>query len=202
MRRGSPRRRIALTGGIATGKSTVASLLAGHGALVIDYDQLSREVVAPGTTGLARVAERFGSRVLSADGSLDRAALARVVFADPHGRRDLERIIHPLVIARADELEDAAGAEQLVIHDVPLLLEAGMDADFDVVVVTDLDPEDQVRRAVERDGARAEAVRARMAAQVGRARRLERADLVVDTSGPLDALPAKVDALWARLTAA
>lgn len=192
------RRRIALTGGIASGKSTVGRLLAGHGALVIDYDALSREVVAAGTPGLAQVAQAFGASVVTEEG-LDRGAMASVVFADPGGRERLEAIIHPLVIEEADRREAAAPASQVVIHDVPLLIEADLAGGFDVVIVTDIDPAEQVRRAMERDHMSEAQARARMAAQAGREQRLAVADIVVDTSGPLDALPGIVDGVWARL---
>ena len=165
------RRRIALTGGIASGKTTVAQLLAKRGALVLDYDQLSRDVVAPGGTGLSRVAAEFGPEVLNEDGSLNRAALAEVVFSDAQGRQRLEAILHPLVTARAD----------------------------DVIIVTDLDPHEQVKRAQLRDGSSAQQVSRRMAAQASRAERLAVADHVIDTSGALEELDAKVDRLWAEL---
>lgn len=192
-------RRIALTGGIASGKTTVAQLLARRGALVLDYDQLSRDVVAPGGTGLSRVAAEFGPEVLNEDGSLNRAALAEVVFSDAQGRQRLEAILHPLVTARADELEAQAPADQLVIHDVPLLVEAGLADRFDVIIVTDLDPHEQVKRAQLRDGSSAQQVSRRMAAQASRAERLAVADHVIDTSGALEELDAKVDRLWAEL---
>lgn len=193
------RRRIALTGGIASGKTTVAQLLAQRGALVLDYDQFSRDVVAPGGTGLSRVAAEFGPEVLNEDGSLNRAALAEVVFSDAQGRQRLEAILHPLVTARADELEAQAPADQLVIHDVPLLVEAGLADRFDVIIVTDLDPDEQVKRAQARDGSSEQQVRDRMAAQASRAERLAVAAHVIDTSGALEELDAKVDRLWAEL---
>lgn len=196
---GGRRRRIALTGGIASGKSTVGRLLAGHGAMVIDYDGLSREVVAAGAPGLAKVTEAFGSSVVADDGGLDRAAMAAVVFADPGGRERLEAIIHPLVLAEADRREAAAPAEQIVVHDVPLLVEADLVGGFDIVIVTDIDPAEQVHRAMERDHMSRQQAQARLAAQASREQRLAVADIVVDTSGPLDALPGIVDGVWDRL---
>ncbi|ALN16304.1 dephospho-CoA kinase [Acidipropionibacterium acidipropionici] len=193
------RRRVALTGGIASGKSTVGRLLAGHGALLIDYDLLSHDVVERGTEGLQQVARAFGSEVLSDDGGLDRAALAGLVFADPAGRERLEGIIHPLVLAEADRRESAAPGTQIVVHDVPLLIEADLVGDFDVVLVTDIDPEEQVRRAVARDGMSESQARARLAAQATREQRLAVADIVIDTSGPLSVLDGIVDEVWERL---
>ncbi|MCI1746825.1 MAG: dephospho-CoA kinase [Acidipropionibacterium sp.] len=195
------RRRVALTGGIASGKSTVGRLLADHGALLIDYDGLSREVVEPGTEGLRRVVEAFGPGVIGPGGGLDRAALAGVVFADPSGRERLERILHPLVLAEADRRESAAPPRQVVVHDVPLLIEADLVTGFDVILVTDIDPEEQVRRAMARDAMTEDQVRARLAAQATREQRRAVADIVIDTSGPLSALAGIVDGVWERLTA-
>lgn len=197
--------RVALTGGIATGKSTVAALLAERGAVVIDYDDLARRVVEPGSAGLAAVADEFGPGVLRADGTLDRAELGRLVFADPAGRRRLEGLLHPLIRAWAAALEAEAhrerGAGAVVVHDVPLLVETGMADDFDVIVVTDVDPAEQVSRVMARDGLSQQEARARVAAQVGRRERLARATHVVDTSGPVEALPDQVDRLWEGLAA-
>ena len=123
--------RVGLTGGIASGKSLVADELARLGAVVIDADVLAREVVEPGTPGLAAIVERFGDDVLD-DGRLDRAALGKIVFADPEARRDLERIVHPAVRARAAELERAAADDAMVVHVIPLLVETGQQDDFDV----------------------------------------------------------------------
>lgn len=195
------RRRVALTGGIASGKSTVGRLLAGHGALLIDYDELSREVVRPGSEGLRQVVEVFGSGVIGSGGGLDRAALAVLVFADPSGRERLEGIIHPRVLAEADRRESAAPLSQVVIHDVPLLIEAGLVKGFDVILVTDIDPEEQVRRAMARDAMTEGQARARLAAQATREQRRAVADIVIDTSGPLSALSGIVDGVWERLTA-
>ena len=168
-----------LTGGIASGKSLVAEELAKLGAVVIDADVLAREVVEPGTPGLAAIVARFGDAVLT-DGRLDRARLGALVFADPAARRDLERIVHPAVRARAAELERAAGDAAVVVHVIPLLVETGQTGAFDRIVVVDVDPETQRERLLRRDGfTEAEADR-RIAAQATRTDRLAAADVVLD----------------------
>ncbi len=156
---------LGLTGGIASGKSAVAELLAAHGAVIIDSDVLAREVVAPGTPGLAAVVERFGPGVLRPDGVLDRAALGAVVFADPAARRDLEAIIHPTVRARAAELAAAAPRDAVVVQMIPLLVETGQQDRFDLVVVVDVEPEVQLARIRQRDGLDEPAALARVRAQ-------------------------------------
>lgn len=190
--------RVGLTGGIASGKSVVAAALAERGATVVDADVLAREVVEPGTPGLAAVVRRFGPGVL-ADGRLDRAMLARLVFADGAARRDLEAIIHPAVLRRAAEIEAAAPSDAIVVHVIPLLVEAGLQAGFDVLVVVDAEPEVQLARLRERDDLDQAAAAARLAAQAGRHERLAVADLVVDNNSTPAALAGKVDRLWADL---
>jgi dephospho-CoA kinase len=193
--------RVALTGGIASGKSTVATELAGRGAIVIDADVLAREVVEPGTSALAAIIDRFGADLLS-DGRLDRARLAEIVFADPLARRDLERIVHPAVRARAAELERAAGAAAVVVHVIPLLVETGQQEDFDLVVTVDVDHETQIQRLMTRNGfTRAEA-ESRVAAQASREDRRIAADVVLDNTGSVTQLREQVDALWAELSSA
>ena len=193
--------RVGLTGGIASGKSVVAAELAARGAIIIDADVLAREVVEPGTPALAAVIERFGAQVLS-DGQLDRARLAQMVFADPLARRDLERIVHPAVRARAAELERAAGAAAVVVHVIPLLVETGQQADFDLVVTVDVDHETQVERLMARNGyTRAEA-ESRIAAQASREDRRIAADVVLRNTGSVTQLRAQIDALWAELSSA
>lgn len=194
--------RVGLTGGIASGKSTVSTLLAEHGAIIIDYDQLSRDVVAVGSEGLRQVVAAFGEKVLANDGSLNRPALGSIVFADPSVRRRLEGIIHPLVeeaARRVDEEACAAEGQVVVVHDIPLLVETGRADEFDTVVVTDVDPAEQVRRVVERDGGREEDAWARIRAQASRQERLEVADIVIDTARPLEDLPGEVDRAWDRI---
>ena len=192
--------RIGLTGGIGSGKSTVSRLLAGHGAVVVDADAIAREVVEPGTPGLAAVVEDFGSGVLAADGSLDRPALASVVFADPEARKRLDAIVHPLVRSRGRELEAAAPPDTAVVHDVPLLAETGQASSYDLVVVVEADPETRVARLVQR-GLTAEDARARIAVQARDAQRRAIADVVLDNSGTPEQLAAQVDRFWAERVA-
>lgn len=191
--------RVGLTGGIASGKTAVSSRLAVRGATVIDADLLAREVVGPGTGGLDAVVDHFGEQVLGEDGSLDRTALGALVFADAGQRRVLEAIVHPLVRAGAKELERAAPADAIVVHDIPLLVETRQAGGFDVVVVVDIPVEQQVRRLVEHRGLTEAEARSRVDAQAPRSRRLKAADVVVDNSGTVEALDAEVERLWRDL---
>ena len=184
--------RVGLTGGIASGKSTVSALLAEAGAVVIDADLLAREVVARGTTGLDRVVEAFGPEVLTEDGDLDRAKVGAVVFADEEKRRVLEGIVHPLVFERIVELEEAAPEDALVVHDIPLLAESGRADTFDAVVVVDAPAEVQVERMVRDRGWSREDAEARIAAQAGREERRAIASYVIDNTGTLDDLRRRV----------
>jgi dephospho-CoA kinase len=186
---------VGLTGGIGAGKSTVARRLAEHGATIVDADALAREVLAPGTEGLAAVTARFGADVLRPDGSLDRAALARVAFADDDSRRALEAITHPRIADRTAELFAAAAQDAVVVHDVPLLVEKGMAARYQLVVVVDAPVEVRVGRLVRRGMSEADA-RARIAAQASEAERRAVADVWLDTDRPLAQVEAEVDALW------
>ncbi|WP_028650682.1 dephospho-CoA kinase [Nocardioides halotolerans] len=194
--------RVGLTGGIASGKSTVAELLVGLGAVLIDGDALAREVVARGTPGLAQVVEEFGEDLLTPEGDLDRSALGRIVFADEAARRRLEAITHPLIFERYAELEAAAPPDAVVVHDIPLLAEAGAEraATFDAVIVVDVPEELQVERMVRDRGWTREDAEARIAAQASREDRLAIATHVIDNSGTLDELRARVDAVFADLT--
>ena len=191
--------RIGLTGGIASGKSTVARLLAERGALVIDADQLARDVVAPGTPGLAAVVARFGDGVLRPDGSLDRPALGRIVFADPRARADLEAIVHPAVRARSAELAAAAPAGSVVVQMIPLLVETGQQDAFDLVVVVDVEPAEQLARLRDRDQLDEDAARARVNAQADRDQRLAAADVVLPNDGTPADLERAVARLWQQL---
>ncbi len=194
-------RRVGLTGGVASGKSTVSAIFRELGAVVVDADVLSREVVAAGTPGLAAVVAEFGPEVLTADGTLDRAALGALVFTDAARRAALEAIVHPLVRARGADLEAAAGPEDVVVHDIPLLVETGQAERFDAVVVVDVPEELQVERMVrDRGWSRADA-EARIAAQASREQRLAVATYVVENTGTLDELREQVTEVWRALTA-
>jgi dephospho-CoA kinase len=199
---------VALTGGIASGKSTVARRLARLGAVVVDADVLAREVVEPGTPALARIAEKFGAHVIAADGSLDRAALGAIVFGDDEARRALNAITHPAVGERSRALFDAAHAadpDAVVVYDVPLLIDGhgnGRVDEFDRVIVVSADEETRARRLVELRGMDEAEARRRIASQAPEAARLAIADDVIDTTGTLEQTLAQVDALWQRLRAA
>ncbi|MEU9409058.1 dephospho-CoA kinase [Streptomyces sp. NPDC048281] len=191
--------KVGLTGGIGAGKSEVSRLLVGHGAVLIDADRIAREVVAPGTPGLAAVTEAFGPEVLAADGSLDRPKLGSIVFADPARLAVLNSIVHPLVGARSRELESGAAADAVVVHDVPLLAENGLARLYGVVVVVDVAPGTQLDRLTRLRGMTEDDARARMAAQATREKRLEIADIVIDNDVPLEALRERVGEVWADL---
>jgi dephospho-CoA kinase len=194
--------RLGLTGGIGSGKSTVSRLLAELGAVVVDADLVAREVVEPGTPGLAAVVEAFGEGVLQPDGTLDREALGKVVFGDDAARRRLSGILHPLIGARSAELwaqAEAAGAAVLV-HDVPLLVESGLEGMYDEVLVVDVAPEVQLDRLVRlRRMNRADAEQ-RLAAQATREVRLASATKVLHNDGTVEDLQAQVRALWEDVT--
>ncbi|GLZ10693.1 dephospho-CoA kinase [Actinomadura sp. NBRC 104425] len=192
--------KVGLTGGIGSGKSEVSARLAAHGAMVIDADRIAREVVEPGTPGLAAVVKEFGEQVLRPDGALDRERLGSIVFSDPDRLAALNAIVHPLVGERVAELMEAAPEGAVVVYDVPLLAENGLAGMYDVVVVVDAPVETQVRRLVEHRGMTEEDARARIAAQATREQRLALAHRVIDNSGSLDELRAQVDTLWDELT--
>ncbi|MEW2073383.1 MULTISPECIES: dephospho-CoA kinase [unclassified Streptomyces] len=191
--------KVGLTGGIGAGKSEVSRLLVECGAVLIDADRIAREVVEPGTPGLAAVVDAFGPEVLTADGRLDRPKLGSIVFADPERLAVLNSIVHPLVGARSRELEGAAAEDAVVVHDVPLLTENGLAPLYDLVIVVDASPETQLDRLVGRRGMTAEDARARMAAQATREQRREIADIVIDNDVPLDELEQRVKDVWAGL---
>jgi dephospho-CoA kinase len=192
--------KVGLTGGIGAGKSEVSRLLLSYGAMLIDADKIAREVVEPGTPGLAAVVDTFGSGILTADGTLDRPKLGSIVFADADRLAQLNAIVHPLVGARSMELERVAGAADVVIHDVPLLTENNLAALYDLVVVVDASPETQLDRLVRLRGMTEAEARARMAAQATRGQRRAVADLVIDNDGPLEDLEPQVREVWAELT--
>ncbi|MFG2883202.1 dephospho-CoA kinase [Streptomyces sp. NPDC048297] len=188
--------KVGLTGGIGAGKSEVSRLLVEHGAVLIDADRIAREVVAPGTPGLAAVVEAFGEEILTADGSLDRPRLGSIVFADPGRLAVLNSIVHPLVGARSRELERAAAPGAVVIHDVPLLTENGLSSLYDLVIVVDASPETQLDRLIRLRGMTEDDARARMAAQATREQRRQIADIVIDNDVPLDELKKRVAEVW------
>jgi dephospho-CoA kinase len=188
--------RVGLTGGIGSGKSTVARRLVDRGAVLVDSDALAREVVAPGTDGLAEIVTAFGDGVLDADGALDRPALASVVFGDRAARERLNAIVHPRVRHRSDELIGAAPADAVVVQDVPLLVEGRMAPLFPLVVVVHTEAEERVRRLVEQRGMSEADARARIAAQADDDARRAAADVWLDNSGAPADLEAAVDALW------
>lgn len=190
---------VGLTGGIGAGKSEVSRLLVARGAVLIDADRIAREVVAPGTEGLAAVVDAFGTEVLAEDGSLDRPKLGSIVFADPQKLAVLNSIVHPLVGVRSRALEAAAAEDAVVIHDVPLLAENGLKSLYDLVIVVDASPETQLDRLVRLRGMTEQDARARMAAQATREKRLEIADVVIDNDVPLAELEQRVRDVWADL---
>lgn len=193
---------VGLTGGIGSGKSTVGRLLAERGAVVIEADALAREAVAAGTPGFARVVEVFGPGVVAPDGSLDRAALGRIVFGDAERRRALEAIVHPEVARRfAEEVERYRGTDRVVVYAVPLLVERGLAPAFDVVLTVAAPEEVRIARVVAERGTDAEDVRARNAAQVGDDDRAAVADLVLDNAGTPQDLVRAVDDAWRFLRA-
>lgn len=191
---------IGLTGGVASGKSTVSGILRELGAVVIDADVLAREVVEPGTPGLGQVVAAFGPGVLGADGALDRGRVGTLVFSDPERRARLEAVIHPLVRARAAELEAAAPPGALVVHDIPLLVETGQAGDFDAVLVVDVPSEVQVERAMRDRGWSPEEAEARISAQASRHDRLSAATHVIDNTGTHEDLRARVAEVFAELS--
>lgn len=193
--------KVGLTGGIGAGKSEVSRLLASYGAVIVDSDRIAREVVEPGTPGLAAVVAEFGTEMLRADGTLDRPRLGALVFSDPDRLAALNVIVHPLVRERSAALEAAAGQDAVVVHDVPLLTENGLAPLYDVVVVVDARPETQLERLVGQRGMTEDEARARMAAQATREERRAVADVVIDNDGPLEDLEDRVRQLWEDLRA-
>jgi dephospho-CoA kinase len=189
---------IGLTGGIGSGKSSVSQLLAERGAAIVDADAITRALQEPGTPVFAAIVERFGAGVVAADGSLDRQALADVVFGDADALSDLNRLVHPPVgVAIAEAIAAHAGTERVVVLDVPLLVESKKPrTDLAGVLVVDCPVEVAVQRLVEHRGMDERDARARMARQASREQRLAKADHVLDNAGPPEALPALVDAAW------
>lgn len=188
---------IGLTGGIGSGKSTVSTLLAKHGAVIIDADAIVRELQAPGQPLLAVLAERFGAGIIDDEGALDRAALAAIAFADPEALKDLNKIVHPAVAAEMDKrLNEQRSSDNVVVLDIPLLTENPRKGLCGVIVV-DVDPDLAVRRLVEFRSMSEDDARARIAKQASRDDRLAIADKVIDNSGDMASLEAQVDDVWA-----
>jgi dephospho-CoA kinase len=191
---------VGLTGGIGAGKSAVSGRLAEHGAVVIDADGLAREVVAPGTPGLATVVAAFGAHMVRGDGSLDREALGKIVFADPEARRRLEGITHPLIRDETARRLASLPPDAIVVHDIPLLVEAGLAGGYDLVIVVEAPREARLARLAARGLPRDQA-EARMAHQATDAQRRAVADILVDNAGTLEELHGCVDEIWKDLVA-
>jgi len=189
--------RVGLTGGIGAGKSTVANRLAEHGAVLVDSDRIAREVVEPGTEGLAELVEAFGEDVLAADGSLDRPKLAAKAFADDESRRRLNAIVHPRIGARTAKLMAGAKPDAIIVHDIPLLVENGLAPMYHLVIVVDAPLQTRVRRLVSARGMAEEDARARIRAQATDEQRRAVADVWLDNGGAEDIVLADVDTLWA-----
>lgn len=188
---------VGLTGGIGSGKSTFSAMLARRGAVVIDADAVTRELQEPGTEVFEAMVDRFGEGIVAADGSLDRAAVASIVFNDADALAGLNRIVHPAVGAEiARRLAELAGTDAVVILDVPLLVESASSYPLEGMIVVDTDPEVAVRRLVEHRGMSEEDARARLARQASREERLAKADVVVDNSGGLADLERRADDVW------
>lgn len=197
-----PRLHVGLTGGIAAGKSTVAQVFAERGALLVDADRLARDVLAPGTDGLAAVQDEFGDRVITAAGELDRPALAQIVFTDPEARERLNRIVHPRVRAAARRLVAEAGPEAVVVQDVPLLVESGQAGAYDLVVVVEAPRQERIRRMVEDRGMSVEDAEARIAAQASDEERRKAAHVLLVNDADLEALRRAAHKVWDRFIAA
>jgi dephospho-CoA kinase len=192
--------RVGLTGGIASGKSTVSRMLADLGAVIIDSDLIAREVVEPGTDGLKEVVAAFGEEILTEDGALDRPQVGAIVFADPEKRKVLEGIIHPRVFMRAIEIDKAAGEHAVIVNDIPLLAETNQADRFDAVIVVDVPAELQVERMVRDRGMSVEEAESRIAAQATREERLAIATYVIENTGTLEDLKQSVADVYAALT--
>jgi len=192
--------KVGLTGGIGSGKSEVARLLAARGAVVVDADKIAREVVEPGTPGLAEIVEAFGEDVLRPDGTLDRERLGAIVFADAEKLKILNGIVHPKVGERSERLQREAPDDAVVVYDVPLLAENNLAPLYDVVIVVDTPDDVRLERLQRFRGMREEDARARIAAQASREDRLKIADIVIRNEGSLDDLEAQVDKVWQDLS--
>ncbi len=193
--------RVGLTGGIGSGKSEVSRRLAARGAVVVDADKIAREVVEPGTPGLAEIVEAFGEDVIRPDGTLDRERLGAIVFADAEKLKVLNGIVHPKVGERSEQLQREAPDDAVVVYDVPLLAENNLAPLYDVVIVVDTPDEVRLERLLRFRGMQGADARARIAAQASREDRLRIADIVIRNAGSLDDLDAQVDKVWQDLSA-
>ncbi|GIH59341.1 dephospho-CoA kinase [Microbispora siamensis] len=193
--------KVGLTGGIGSGKSEVSRRLAARGAVVVDADKIAREVVEPGTSGLAEIVDAFGEDVLRPDGTLDRERLGAIVFADAEKLKVLNGIVHPKVGERSEQLQREAPDDAVVVYDVPLLAENNLAALYDVVIVVDTPDEVRLERLLRFRGMPEADARARIAAQASREDRLRIADIVIRNEGSLDDLDAQVDKIWQDLSA-
>jgi dephospho-CoA kinase len=189
---------IGLTGGIASGKSTVAKLLASYGAETIDADQVARDVVAPGSAGLSEVTKEFGPEVLMESGELDRVVLGRIVFEEPSKRKRLEEILHPLIKQRTNQLL-AESRSPFVVYAVPLLVEANVDYPFDMILTVEAGVSNQIERMVRSRGLSEEEGMKRILAQASESARRERADIVIDSSGSREHLEKQIALLWPKI---
>lgn len=189
---------IGLTGGIASGKSTVAKLLASYGAETIDADQVARDVVAPGSEGLSEVIKEFGSEVLMESGELDRVVLGRIVFEEPTKRKRLEEMLHPLIKQRTNHLL-AQASSPVVVYAVPLLVEANVDYPFDMILTVEAGVANQIERMVRSRGLSEEEAMKRISAQASESARRERADMVIDSSGSREQLEKQIALLWPKI---
>ena len=196
-----PMKKVGLTGGIGSGKSTVARMLGGAGFAVVDADQVARDIMTPGSPVLEEVAAAFGADLIGDDGALDRGELARRAFATTEDTQRLNVITHPAIRAESERRFAAAeeAGEQAVIYDMPLLVDLGLNQDMDLTVVVDVDKEERIRRLVDKRGLDEADARARMAQQIDDATRLAAADVVIDNNGPLDALEPQVAALIKKI---
>ncbi|XNZ01090.1 dephospho-CoA kinase [Micrococcus luteus] len=196
-----PRLHVGLTGGIAAGKSTVARVFAERGAILVDADQIARDVLAKGTDGLAAVQDEFGDRVITAEGELDRAAMAEIVFTDPAARDRLNRIVHPRIRAFGRRLVAEAGPDAVVVQDVPLLVESGQAGAYDLVVVVEAPMQERIRRMVEDRGMSVEDAQNRIAAQASDEERRKAAHVLLVNDADLDALKRAANKVWDRFIA-
>ena len=196
-----PMKKVGLTGGIGSGKSTVAQMLGGAGFAVVDADQIARDIMAPGSPVLGEVAAAFGADLIGGDGALDRGELSRRAFATTEDTQRLNAITHPAIRAESERRFAAAeeAGEQAVIYDMPLLVDLGLNQDMDLTVVVDVDKEERIRRLVDTRGLDEADARARMAQQIDDATRLAAADVVIDNNGPLEALEPQVAALIKKI---